>query len=180
MNKVVWHTTMSLDGFIAGPGHAMEWVFEYPASPDALKVMHMTGAMLAGRNTYDVGVRDAGKQSGAAYGGAWSGPVFVLTHRPPDAVPDPTITFLHGDIRQAVATAGKAAGDKNLEVLGANVARQCIEAALLDEIVIHLTPILLGDGVHLFERRTGEPVRLERLTVDQSSQVTALRFRVLK
>ena len=179
-SNVVWHTTMSLDGFIAGPNHTMDWVFEYPASPDAMKIMQLTGAMLAGRNTYDVGVRDTGKESGAPYGGAWSGPVFVLTHRRPTGVQDPSITFLDGDIRQAVATASAAAGDKNLEVLGANVARQCIEAGLLYEIVIHLTPILLGDGVHLFERLNAEPVHLERVSVDQSSQVTAFRFRVLE
>ncbi len=158
----------------------MEWVFEYPASDDAMKIMQLTGAMLAGRNTYDVGVRDAGKESGAAYGGAWSGPVFVLTHRPTDGADDPGITFLEGDVRQAVTMARAAAGDKNVEVLGANVARQCIDADLIDEIVIHLTPILLGDGVRLFERLGAEPVRLERVSVDQSSQVTAFRFRVLK
>ncbi len=142
MTNIVWHTTLSLDGFIAGPGHAMEWVFDYDPPAVTWMVMRRTGAMLAGRHTYDVGVRDAGKPSGEAYGGAWSGPTFVLTHRPP-SVADPSIVFLAGDIRDAVATARQAAGTRNVEVLGANVARQCID-------------------------------------VDASTQVTALRFRVLK
>jgi hypothetical protein len=75
---------MSLDGFIAGAQHAMDSVFEYPAPVVAWEVMRMTGARLAGRHTYDVGVRDAGKPSGAAHSGAWTGPSFVLTHRPPE------------------------------------------------------------------------------------------------
>lgn len=142
MSKVVWHTTMSLDGFIAG-------------------------------------VRDAGKRSGAAYGGRCNGPVFVLTHHAPESA-DPSLTFLAGDIGEAVATARKAAGNKTLEVLGADVARQCIEAKLVDALYVHIAAILLGDGVHLFKRVNAEPVRLERLSVDQSTQVTAVRFRVLK
>jgi dihydrofolate reductase len=170
---------MSLDGFIAGTDHAMDWVFEYEAPQVTWEVMRMTGAMLAGRHTYDVGVRDAGKPSGAAYGGAWSGPAFVLTHRPP-SVADPSIVFLSGDIRDAVATARDAAGAKNVEVLGANVARQCIEAKLIDEINVQIAPILLGGGVRMFEHINVDPVRLERVYVDQSTQVTALRFRVRK
>jgi len=177
---VVCHTSMSLDGFIAGPGDAMDWIFDYPTPETAWAVMRMTGAMLAGRRTYEVGRRDVGKASGAPYGGAWSGPIFVLTHHPPTDEEDPTITFLSGDIRDAVAKGLAAARGKNLEVLGANVVRQCIEARLLDEMIVHVTPVLIGDGVRLFERSNGEPVRLERLDVDQSTQVTALRFRVLK
>jgi dihydrofolate reductase len=179
MNKVVWHASMSLDGFIAGADHAMDWIFEYPTPEVAWETMRATGAMLAGRNTYNVGVRDVGKPNGAPYGGAWSGPVFVLTHQPP-AHADPTITFLACDIREAVATGRQAAGDKNLEVLGANVARQCIEAGLLDEVVVHILPVLLGDGVPLYERLDGAPVRLERTEFDTSTQVTAFRFRVCK
>jgi len=67
---------MSLDGFIAGPGDAMDWVF---ANAAVEEVIQTTGAILAGRRTYDTGRRDAGKPSGAAYGGAWTGPLFVLT-----------------------------------------------------------------------------------------------------
>jgi dihydrofolate reductase len=142
--------------------------------------MRMTGAMLAGWRTYEVGKRDVGKASGAPYGGAWSGPIFVLTHHPPSPLEDPSITFVSGDIRAAVAQGLAAAGGTNLELLGANVVKQCIEAGLLDEIIVHIAPILVGDGLRLFERPNGEPVRLERVDVDQSTEVTGLRFRVLK
>jgi hypothetical protein len=85
--------------------------------------------------------REAGGQK--AYGGAWSGPQFVLTHEPPDAT-EPTVSCLSGDVRDAIATALEAAAGKNMVVFGANVARQCFDEGLVDEVVIHLAPVLLG------------------------------------
>jgi hypothetical protein len=100
---VLWHVTMSLDGFIAGPDDAMDWVFEYAEpNPAVDEVIRTTGAILAGRRTYDVGRRDVGKPSGEAFGGAWTGPQFVLTHDVPDGSDDPSVTFLGGDITNAV------------------------------------------------------------------------------
>jgi dihydrofolate reductase len=179
--QVVWHTTMSLDGFVAGPDHAMQWAFGYPG-PNRMgdEVMRSTGAILAGRNWHDVAVERYGGRGGI-YGGAWDGPVFVLTHRPPDDPPDPEITFLTGSIEDAVATARAAAGERNLEIFGANVAAQCLDAGLLDEIVVHVAPVLLGDGVRLYG---GDPrfaqVRLERTELAESGQLTSMRFRVAK
>jgi dihydrofolate reductase/nitroimidazol reductase NimA-like FMN-containing flavoprotein (pyridoxamine 5'-phosphate oxidase superfamily) len=178
MGEVLWHVTMSLDGFIAGPGDAMDWVFEYPdPSMAADDVIATTGALLVGRRTYEVEDR----QRGGFYGGAWTGPCFVLTHRAPAEVPDwMTGTFVGADIEDAVARAQAAAGQKNVVILGADVARQCIERGLLDEVVVHVAPVLLGDGVRLFARQGGPPVRLERTAVEPSGQLTALRFRVAK
>src|SRR5262249_15606114 len=116
---------MSLDGFIAGPGHAMDWVFDFVAPDEFPEIAAATGAMLVGRRTYEVGRKmNAGKDRVSASGGEtspFSGPVFVLTHEPPNP-PDPTVTFLTGDIGEAVATARNAARGKNLEILGADVA----------------------------------------------------------
>jgi dihydrofolate reductase len=128
--KVVVNRSMSLDGFIAGPGDAMDWVFDFVAPDEFPDIAAATGAMLIGRRTYEVGKRgietaSRGKISGEDYGGGWSGPEFVLTHEPPDP-PDPEVTFLTGDIGEAVATALDAAGGKNLEILGADVAGQCL------------------------------------------------------
>src|SRR3990170_3434775 len=106
---------MSVDGFIAGPEHDMDWVFEQPAPPEAsADVVPRVGAILSGRHTYDVGQRDVGKGSGEAYEGAWSGPEFVLTTHPPDD--DPARSFLSGDVRDAVATVLAAADGKDLLV----------------------------------------------------------------
>jgi dihydrofolate reductase len=101
----------------------------------------------------------------------------VLTHTPPQ---DSAVTFLSGDIREAVATAIAAADGKNVTLTGANVARQCIEEGLIDEIIIYLAPVLLGDGVRLFGGPGTGRVNLERIGVAQSRQTTGLRFRVLK
>jgi dihydrofolate reductase len=131
--KVVVNRAMSLDGFIAGPGHAMAFVFDFMA-PDAFpEIAAATGAMLIGRRTYDVGrrQRDNDERGGKEYGGGWSGPVFVLSHRPPEP-PDPADMFLTGDIAEAVATARGAAGGKNLEILGTDVAGQCLQRGLVD------------------------------------------------
>jgi len=133
--KVVVHRAMSLDGFIAGPGHGMDWIFEYTAPAEgAEEVMHATGAMLAGRRTNDVGQRSRRPETSAAYGGAWSGAEFVLTHKARTADDNPDAVFLSGDIAEAVATGLEAAGGKNLEVFGTDVTVQCLARGLVDEI----------------------------------------------
>jgi dihydrofolate reductase len=179
-SSVVWHITMSLDGFITGPGDSMEWAFEYPGPHRiADEVMKSTGAILAGRRWYEVATARYGGRGGI-YGGAWDGPVFVLTHESPEAPADEGITFLTSELGDAVATAKRAAGDGNLEIFGANVAAQCLDAGLLDEIVVHVAPVLLGDGVRLYGEAVTDhaPIALERTDVAESGQLTSLRFRV--
>ena len=137
-----------------------------PAAPDEATetVIRTTGAILAGRRSYNVGRKAERRETSEPFGGRWTGPQFIITHDPPDDEEDPTITFLSGDIRDAVATALEAAEGKNLLVLGANVARQCLDEGLVDEILIQLMPVLLGDGVRLF----GDPGsrRIDLETVD--------------
>ena len=178
MSAVVWHVTMSLDGFIAGPGDAMEWVFEYfseETSETAGDVIESTGAIIMGSHTYEVEDR----YRGGIYGGAWTGPLFVLTHEPPADIPDwMTGTFINEDIQAAVARATDAAAGKNVGILGANLAKQCLERRLLDEIVIHLAPVLLGDGMRLFAAPGVERVRLRPTQVARSGPLSDLRFRV--
>ena len=178
--KVAVNRSMSLDGFIAGPGHAMSWIFDFMA-PDAFpEIAAATGAMLIGRRTYEVAksLRMSKEAGDKEYGGGWSGPVFVLTHRPPDP-PDPANVFLTGDIAEAVATARRAAGGKDLEVLGADVAGQCLRRGLVDEILVYVLPVLLGDGVRFSS--PGLPrIDLEPVSSTRAGAVTVLRFRVRK
>jgi dihydrofolate reductase len=182
--KVVVNRSMSLDGFIAGPGDAMDWIFDFMA-PDAAWLMEIaaaTGAMLIGRRTDEVGDRmDADREQGApsnAEGYPVSGPLFVLTHRPPDP-PAPGVTYLAGDIGEAVATALAAAGGKNLEILGADVASQCLQRGLVDEIMVYVLPVLLGDGTRFSAPGLGR-IDLEPVSCTQAGAVTILRFRVRK
>jgi dihydrofolate reductase len=178
--KVVVNRAISLDGFIAGPGDAMEWIFDFMAPDEFPEIAAATGAMLIGRRTYEVGKRmnDAGQRDSASSGEPYplSLPMFVLTHEPPEP-PDPAVTFLGGDIGEAVATARSAAGGKNLEILGADVAAQCLQRGLVDEILVYVLPVLLGDGVRFSAPGLGR-IDLEPLTSTRSGAVTILRFRV--
>ncbi|MBB0229093.1 dihydrofolate reductase family protein [Streptomyces calidiresistens] len=173
--KVVVNRSMSLDGFIAGPDHAMDWIFDFMAPDGFPEIAAATGAMLIGRRTHEVGRRmRADNPDGTDY--PFSGPVFVLTHRPPEP-PDPTVTFLTGDIGEAVATARDAAGGKNLEILGADVAGQCLRRGLVDEILVYVLPVLLGDGIR-FSPPGLTRTDLEPIGTTRSGAVTILRFRV--
>ena len=176
--KVVVNRSMSLDGFIAGPGDAMDWIFDFmgPIEDEFPEIMAATGAMLIGRRTYEVGKRMADGPHPPAYDG---GAEFVLTHAPPDP-PDPAVTFLTGDIGEAVATALRAAGGKNLEILGADVAGQCLRRGLVDEILVYVLPVLLGDGIRFFSPPGLARIDLEPLDSTRSGAVTILRFRVRK
>ncbi|MEU7817871.1 dihydrofolate reductase family protein [Pseudonocardia sp. NPDC049154] len=170
--KVVVNRAMSLDGFIAGPDDAMDWIFEYLDNDAFPEVMQATGAMLVGRGTHEVGKRMSGDTD---YDG---GPVFVLTHRPPDE-PERGVTFLTCDLGEAVATARAAAGGKNLEILGADLAGQCLQRGLVDELLVYVLPVLLGDGVRFSTSGLGR-IDLEPFDNRQSGPVTMLRFRVRK
>ena len=88
--------------------------------------------------------------------------------------------LVSGDIEEAVATAKGAAGDRYVVILGANTAQQCLDAGVLDEVLVHIAPVLLGDGVRLFDRPGGTNVKLERISLTDSPQVTNLWFRVVK
>jgi dihydrofolate reductase len=176
--KVVVHRYMSLDGFIAGPAHDMDWVFEQSVPESANEVMRTTGAMLAGMRTQEVGERDVGKGSGEAYDGHWSGPVFVLTHNDPDANSNEGVTYVSGDIRDVVARGLEAAGGKSLEILGTQTADQCLELGLVDEVRVHVAPILLGDGIRLHDVAGGHRVDLELIDTSRTGEVVSLHYRV--
>jgi dihydrofolate reductase len=173
---------MSLDGFIAAAGHVMDWgagrqLADFVGPDELNEIAAATGAMLVGRRTSDVGERMAAEMPGRAdY--PFSGPVFVLTHRPPEP-PSPGITYLSGDIGEALATARSAAGAKNVEILGADVAAQCLQRGLVDEILVYVVPVLLGDGVR-FSPPNLPRIDLEPIGTTQSRSVTILRFRVLR
>jgi dihydrofolate reductase len=111
--QVVVNRSMSLDGFIAGPGDAMDWVFDFVAPDEFPEIAAATGAMLIGRRTFEVGNRMAADQPERT-GYPFSGPVFVLTHEPPEP-PHPEVTFLTGDI----GAAGTGRRDPGVRAAGA-------------------------------------------------------------
>jgi len=180
MGRLLYSASMSLDGFIAGPGGDASWMTEY-LGPDPMvdEVIGKVGALLVGNRTFRGDDPYQGTdQAGQPFGGGWAGPQFVLTHHAPES-PVPGITFVT-DLHSGVAAARVAAGDKYVNVLGASVARQCLDAGVLDEILVFIEPVLLGGGVRLFDRPGGTKIRLERVRLTPSPQATALWLRVLR
>lgn len=180
MAKLLYAATMSLDGFIAGPGGDMSWLTEHIGpDPTVEALIPEIGALLVGNRTFrgDDPHRGTDKE-GKPFGGGWSGPQLVLTHHPP-AAPVPGVTFV-GDLDSAVAAAKAAAGNKYVNVLGADTARQCLDAGVLDEILTFIAPVLLGDGVRLFDRPGGTNVRLERIRLTEAPHATNVWLRVVR
>ncbi len=176
MSKVLWHITMSLDGFVAGPGGDMSWMGDYAdPNPTVNEVLGQIGAVLIGGRTYD----GAKTEQGKVYGGAWSGPQFVLTHAASNTAAS-GFTFVAGDIGEVMRKVKAAAGNNYVAIIGPTAAKEILYAGLLDEILIHIVPVLLGDGVRLFEHSGGTTVKLEliRLTHSQSQKVTNMWLRV--
>jgi dihydrofolate reductase len=203
MGNVVVDITTSLDGFIAGPndgpevplGHGgerlHEWVYDLASwrEPHGLaggktntdsevldEALRTTGAVIIGRRMFD-NAKGWGEEP------PFHMPVFVLTHEARETVAQEgtTFTFVNDGIESALEQAKEAAGDKNVSVGGgANTVQQYLRAGLLDDIQIHVSPLLLGGGVRLFEHLGADPVALERTRVIDSPAVTHLRFRVVK
>jgi dihydrofolate reductase len=180
MARLLYSASMSVDGFITGPGGDMSWLADYlEPNPVLDDLLGQIGALLVGRRTFggDDPYRDT-PHEGEPFGGGWSGPQFVLTNRLPDE-PVPGVTFVD-NLRDALALACAAAGDKYVNVLGASVAAQCLAAGVLDEILVYIVPVLLGDGVRLFDHPGGANVKLEQLGATRAPQGTNVWLRVVR
>jgi dihydrofolate reductase len=171
--KVLLHFTMSLDGLVAAPDNGMEWMTGFSVRPGLIEeYTTTTGAILGGRKGWDQAIGGS-----RPYGGAWQGPLFVLTHHPEDAVPAEGVTFLSCDLAEAVRIGLAAAGGKNLEVFSPTIGRQLLDRGLVDEIDLHIVPVLLGDGIRLYDNPGGKPVRLHRAVDGDPVAVVNLRYR---
>lgn len=181
------YMSMSLDGFIAGPddrsgqelgrggGRLFNWLDDRMAPGINGQVYGealATGAVIAGRRTFEL----AGRWNGDHHDGV---PINVLTHRVDDGdVPPGSATF-YTDVEACAADARAAAGDRAVLVHGAGAARALLRAGQLDELEIHLVPVLLGGGRRLFDGRDdADPVELELVRRLDGRDATHLRFRV--
>lgn len=179
MARVLYSAAMSLDGFIAGPDGDMSWLTPHMGpNPTVDALVPRIGALLVGRRTFDGDDPNRGTENEGAFGGAWVGPQFVLTHTPPPrSVPGTTFVT---DLRDGLERASAAAGDGYVNVLGATVARQCLDAGAVDEILVTIVPVLLGDGVPLYRGRGGAAVALETMSVTQEGPVINVWMRVVR
>jgi dihydrofolate reductase len=180
MARVLLDMAISLDGRISGPDGAdvglYDWYFDpTPVSrPVVDELTATTGAILLGRGAYGYG-DDAGWEDTP-----YAVPHVVVTHRPP--VPAPTgpveFVFVTDGVRAAVERARAAAGDRWVAVGGgADLARQCLAAGLVDEVQLHVVPVVAGGGLRLFDPPVPD-LRLTKLRVVDAPNVTHLRYRV--
>jgi dihydrofolate reductase len=170
--KVLFHFLMSLDGFVAGPGHTMDFMVRTTVRKGLhQEYIDTTGAILAGRDGYDSAIGDS-----RPYGGAWKGPIFVLTHHPEDVRAAEGITILSCPVDEAVQIALQAAQGKNVEVFSPTIGAQLLHLGLIDELDIHVAPVLLGDGIRLYDAPGGKLMHLQRDGDDPTLAVN-LRYR---
>jgi dihydrofolate reductase len=196
MTKVYTGASVSLDGFIAGPGESgFEHLFKWMGNGDVVvpttqpeltmrlteenadhwrAVVDMTGALVVGRRLFDL-------TDGWGGNHPMGTPVVVVTHSVPEGWPrdDAPFSFATDGIEAAVEQAKTLAGDKVVGVNGGTIASQCLDAGLLDEIWVDLVPVLLGGGTPYFSELRRVPVELEGpISVREGKDVTHLRYRV--
>ncbi len=184
MGKVILGMTMSLDGFINDRNGSVDSLYpdldELRNTKLLQESIRTTGAVVMGRRSYAMGDPD-----GYADNYEFQVPIFVLTKDIPKKQPRQTekltFTFVTDGIKSAIEKAKTAARDKDVTVIGgASIAQQCIQAGLLDEIHIDVMPLLLCEGLRLFEH-IGEPsIKLEKIAVMEAPVRTHLRFRIVK
>jgi dihydrofolate reductase len=192
MSKVTADISMSLDGFVTDPtreatppwgddpGRLHDWMFSEKTAADAEVVDEIyatTGAVLIGKRMFDVGVEPWGDPP------PFGMPVFVVTHETREPLPThggTTYHFVTGGLETALADARAAAGEQDVGVWGgANIVTQYLHAGLLDEFQLHVIPILLGNGVRLFQDLNAAGIELGKTRSIDTPRATHLRFSVL-
>lgn len=203
MGKVALDKTISLDGFITGPNprpeaglgdggeRLFDWMMAAAPDGDASREMNeawdqlfgaafrSTGAVIMGRNMFDI--IDSPNGWVAPDGTAFTWPCFVLTHHPltNETKGQTPFTFVSDGIESALEQARAAAGDKDIGIAGANVFQQYLRASYVDEIHLHVVPVVLGAGTRLFDNLGAEHVELEQVRHLETPGATHLSCRVV-
>ena len=179
MSKVLYSASISLDGFMAGPGGDMSWLTPFMDMDVPVDTLQSrVGSLLVGARTFRGDDPNAGTEQAGAYAGAWHGPSFVVT-RHPEPMPVPDTVFVP-DVETGLEQARAAAGDGYVSVLGADIARQCLELGQLDEVLAYVLPVFLGDGTPFFRSAGGRQVTFEPISVAAGTAATAMWLRVVR
>jgi dihydrofolate reductase len=191
MTLVICDMSASLDGYVTGPNDSREnpfgdgagmlhdWIFDAATDEDRAIVQEMldgTGAVVMGRTSFDKNEGDGGWGDG---GPAGDTPCFVVTHTKPATSHPPVYTFVTDGVASAIEQAKKTAGDKVVGLHGATVMQQALPLGLVDEIRVHVIPVLLGGGTPLFGSLDAA-IGLERTRVLVTPAATHLTFRVVR
>lgn len=203
MGNVIFNMTVSLDGFVAGPNDSPEnglgdgggplfnWYFSGDTevklsegtpvlkiskqSAELLKKSIATyGAGVWGRKTFDIAHAWGGNPPGS--------PAFIVTHNvPPEWIYEGSpFTFVTDGVESAIHQAKESAGDKDVVVCTASVLQQALNAGLVNELHLDVAPLILGQGVRLFDHLNLGPIELERIHVIEAPNVTHMAFRIVK
>jgi dihydrofolate reductase len=191
--SVIANLAMSIDGFIADPQGGIEELFGFYDNGDVELVlaagwpafhMHEPSATLMREAVARIGCHVVGRDLYDMTNG-WGGhpgneaPIVVLTHQAPDRHPDGVPYYFVSDVEAAIARARELAGGLDVAISGGTVARQALDAGLLDVIDVSLVPVVLGSGIPWFAGAQG-PVRLSDPVVHEGRGVTHLRYEVLR
>ena len=192
MSKVVSHMTMSLDGFIADPNDGIDELFGWYGAGDvslssanediAFSVdepgaellrawMENTGALVSGRRLFDI-------TDGWGDNHPIGAPVVVVTHHAPDDANRWPRTTFTDSVEAGIERAKEIAGDKDVTVSSADIARQALDLGLLDEVHVSLVPVLLGEGIPYFANLSAAPHRFEDPIVTPGTRATHLQYAV--
>jgi dihydrofolate reductase len=193
MGKVIFDMSMSLDGFVRATGatpqeplgkggeRLHEWAMGGDTAGGELLAAAVSeaGAYICGRRTYDDSVAYWGADGPT---GSARVPLFVVTHRAPEDVPEGGVyTFVTDGIESALRQAREVAGGKHVYVMGGpDIGRQFIAAGLVDQIGVHLVPALFGGGLRLFDHIGDDHIQLEVASVVNTPLATHLLYRIVK
>jgi dihydrofolate reductase len=191
MARVICDMSISLDGYVTGPNDSRENPFgdgaetlhhwmSSAATDDDRAILHemidAAGAVVMGRKSFNKNEGAGGWGAGGPLGDT---PCFVVTHHRPATAYPPVFTFVTDGVASAIEQARKAAGGKDVYLHGATVMQQALPLGLVDEIFVHVIPVLVGGGTPLFGA-LGSPVSLERTQAVVTPAATHLRFRVAR
>jgi dihydrofolate reductase len=193
MSKVVFGTSMSLDGFMTASDRSAEeplgaggerlhaWIMESDDERDREMIEKGSAgvaAMICGRRTYEDSLPWWGANGP---GGDARTPVFVVTHEAPAESPENGVyTFVTDGIEDALEQAKAVAGEKIISTGGGSIGRQLLEAGLVDELQIHLAPVLFGAGISTFAGLADRHIELEPIEVVHTAAAIHMRFRVVR
>jgi len=180
MGNVIFGMMVSLDGFVADRTGSVRRLYpegSLGANTELEEAIATTGAVVMGRRTYQMGEPDRYAQSYE-----FQVPIFVLTHTVPKPKQNARLrfTFVTDGVESAIAQAKKAAGEKNVTIVGGpTIARRCLSLRLIDELQLGIVPVLLGAGLRLFDQLDRQ-IELERVRMSEEASITYLHFRVIK
>ena len=191
MPATVLDMSMSLDGYVTGPNDSREnpfgdgadtlhaWLSSAATDDDRAilrNLMDGVGAVVMGRTSFEKNEGDGGWDEAGPLGDI---PCFVVTHNQPTTAYPPVFTFITDGVASAIEQATAAAGDKIVSLFGATVMQQALPLGLVDELRVHVTPLLIGGGTPLFSTLDSS-IKLERIEAQITPAATHLAFRVIR